>query len=149
MADIFDMERRREIMSSIRSKNTKPELLVFRYLTKSGVYHQRHYKTKHGFVVDLALPRKKKAVFIDGDFWHGRTIERVIARRGNDDFWTKKLLMNIERDLRQRKLLEENGWSIYAAWESDLIRKRTQSIELENIKRFLTSQVSDVPRSRR
>ena len=57
-------------MSKIRSKNTKLEVLVFRELRKRGVYFQKHYERVVG-KPDIALPRKRKAVFLDGDFWHG------------------------------------------------------------------------------
>lgn len=84
MADIFSSEKRREVMSRIRGKNTKAELIVFRYLRKEGVYFQKHYKRAPGSP-DIALPRKKRAVFIDGDFWHGKTIDRVMER-GPEDY---------------------------------------------------------------
>jgi DNA mismatch endonuclease (patch repair protein) len=126
-------------MSRIRGKNTKVEKLVFSYLRKEGVYFQRHYRTKQGIVLDIALPRKKKAVFIDGDFWHGRTVERVRERRGKDDFWTKKIERNIERDAEQAQTLLDNGWRFMRAWESDLTRKRTNQPALEKIADFLKS----------
>jgi len=138
MADIFDAAKRSEVMSSIRSKNTKVELLVFRHLRTEGVYFQKHYRTKFGVRVDIALPRKKKAVFIDGDFWHGRTIDKVMARRGANDFWTKKLQRNKERDKEQAQLLAANGWTFLRAWESEIVRKATQASALKRIKRFLT-----------
>lgn len=120
-------------MSRIRGKNTKPELVVYRYLRQRKIYFQKHYRSREGIVLDVALPRKKKVVFIDGDFWHGRTLDRVIERRGLEDFWTKKLLRNIERDEQQRTLLKKNGWQILCVWESDLIRKQTRQASLESI----------------
>lgn len=135
--DIFDPKKRSDIMSRIRGKNTKPELLVYRYLRRNKIYFQKHYRSKQKVVLDLALPRKKKAVFIDGDFWHGRTLERVLERRGEDDFWALKLRRNIERDFQQRTLLEANGWSILQVWESDLMKKKTQEQTLQRIADFL------------
>ncbi len=101
------------------------------------MYFQKHYRSREGIVMDLALPRKKKVVFIDGDFWHGRTLERVATQRGEDDFWTKKLRRNVERDEMQRNLLAENGWAVLSVWESELMRKKTQTESLERIIRFL------------
>lgn len=135
--DIFEPEKRSEIMSRIRGKNTKPELIVYRYLRRNKIYFQKHYKSKEGIVIDLALPRKKKAVFIDGDFWHGRTISKVIQRRGPDDFWSKKLERNIQRDKEQRAKLKSNDWKILSVWESDLIKKSNQQESLLRIVRFL------------
>lgn len=138
MTDIFDKEKRSYIMSRIRGKNTKVELLVYSYLQKRGIYFQKYYRNKKlGIRLDVALPRKKKAVFIDGDFWHGRTYAKILTRRGEDDFWTKKLRRNIERDLQQKALLENNGWTILRVWESDIVRKLTQEAELNKIAKFL------------
>jgi DNA mismatch endonuclease Vsr len=81
MADVFDPGKRSEVMAKIRSKNTKSEVLVFNYLRKNKIYFRKHYDKVLG-KPDNALLRKKKAVFIDGDFWHGRTLESLIKRRG-------------------------------------------------------------------
>ena len=124
-------------MSKIRGKNTKAELIAFRYLRTQGIYFQKHYKRAPGSP-DIALPRKKKAVFIDGDFWHGNTIDKVMER-GTDDYWTKKILRNIERDKEQEKLLDRRGWEILRIWERDILRKRTQQETLDKIKEFLVS----------
>lgn len=137
MADIFEPAKRSEIMSRIRGKNTKVELLVYAYLRKNNIYFQKHYRTRFGIRLDIAQPRKKKAVFVDGDFWHGRTMERVISRRGQDDFWTKKLKRNIERDAQQNELLLENGWTFMRVWESELTKKATQQSALTHIQDFL------------
>ena len=92
MTDIFDPQKRSEVMSKIKGKNTKAEVIVFRYLRANKIYFQKHYKRAPGSP-DISLPRRKRAVFIDGDFWHGRTIERLIERRGADmdDYWIKKI----------------------------------------------------------
>ena len=139
MADVFTIEKRSEIMSRIRSKNTKAELIAFKYLRKEGVYFQKHYSRAAG-KPDIALPRKKKAVFIDGDFWHGRSFDDVRRRRGDNDYWTGKIARNMERDLEQRQELAEKGWRIMSVWESDIARKRTCAGVLEEIKSFLTSE---------
>jgi DNA mismatch endonuclease (patch repair protein) len=137
MADIFDKGKRSHVMSLIRGKDTKVELLVFRYLRQNKIYFQKHYRTKEGIVLDVALPRKKKAVFIDGDFWHGRTLQSLRERRGKEDFWVKKMERNIERDKSQAEILSRNGWGVFRIWESDIIRKRTSEIYLKKIERFL------------
>lgn len=137
MADVFDAKKRSEIMSRIRSKNSRAELTAFRYLRKQGVYFQKHYARAPG-KPDIALPRKKLAVFIDGDFWHGRDYERVVNVT-KTDYWIKKIRANMERDERVRLELESSGWSVLRVWESDINRKRTCAEALELIKEFLTS----------
>lgn len=136
MADVFSPEKRREVMRLIKSKNSKAELTVFRYLKEKGVYFQKHYKRAPG-TPDIALPRKKRAVFVDGDFWHGRRLQETIERRGIDDYWTIKVLKNIDRDQRQMKELRAKGWKIMCVWESDINRKKTQEETLAKIKHFL------------
>ncbi len=136
MADMFSPSKRSEIMSRIRSKDTAAELMVFRFLRNDKVHFQKHYKRVPGSP-DIALPRKKRAVFIDGDFWHGRTYERVLAKYGPDNYWSKKIARNMERDEAQRLELKRLGWHIVAVWESDLMRKRTQADTLEFVRHFL------------
>lgn len=130
--DIYDSAKRSKIMASIKSKNTKPELLVFKYLRSQKVYFQRHYKRTLGSP-DIALPRKKKAVFIHGDFWHGRTLRDLEERRGKGDFWVRKISGNVERDERQISGLTELGWKVLVIWESDLKRKSTREAVLRSV----------------
>lgn len=128
-------------MSRIRSKNTKAELIVFRYLRANKIYFQKHYKRAPGNP-DIALPRKKRAVFIDGDFWHGRTLERFKEKRKDitDDYWIPKIMRNRERDRQQEASLKEAGWQILRVWDSDITRKRTREAELLKIVFFMTSK---------
>lgn len=123
-------------MRLIKSKNSKAELVVFKYLREQRIYFQKHYRRVPG-TPDLALPRKKKAVFIDGDFWHGKRLRETIERRGIDDYWTVKVLKNIKRDKKQRMTLRQNGWKVLAIWESDINRKKTREAELVKIAKFL------------
>lgn len=139
MADVFDPELRRRAMQSNKSKNTKPELIVFKYLRNQGIYFQKHYDKLPG-KPDVALPRKKKCVFIDGDFWHGRLLSKMLKLRAEDDPWIVKIRSNITRDLRQREDLKNKGWEILVIWETDLTRSSTQLIALERIKKFLISK---------
>lgn len=137
MADIFSAKKRSEIMSRIGSKNTAAELIVFAFLRKNRIYFQKHYKRAPG-KPDIALPRKKIAIFIDGDFWHGRTLEEIKQKRTNpDDFWIKKITQNVERDREQERLLLNLGWKILRVWETDLKRKRTRELTLQTIARHL------------
>lgn len=125
-------------MSRIRSKDTKPEKLVFAEMRKRGIYFQRHYARAPG-VPDLAKPRKKLAVFIDGDFWHGRELERVTKKHGEDSQWVRKLEANVRRDRDRERQLFDLGWSVLRIWESDLTRKSTRAAALDRIEAFLRS----------
>ena len=139
MTDKISPEARSFIMSRIRSKNTKAEIVAFTYLRKNRIYFQKHYKKVVG-QPDIALPRKKKAVFIDSDFWHGRTLAKLTARRGSsDDYWVRKISRNMERDISQRKKLRRDGWDVLIIWEEDIVKKRSREEALGKIKEFLTS----------
>jgi DNA mismatch endonuclease (patch repair protein) len=135
MVDKFDIATRSRIMSRIRGKNTSPERLVFRYLRQNNIYFQRHY-TKALGSPDIALPRKKKAVFIDGEFWHGYTLEK----RKNDlpMYWSEKIIRNVKRDRLYRKELKKNGWEVLRIWEHEL-NKKNREATLEKIRLFLTA----------
>lgn len=139
MADMFSQEKRSEIMSRIRSKNTAAEVLAFRYLRQNGIYFQKHYKRAIG-KPDIALPRKKRAVFIDSDFWHGKDYDRLVKSRPSDDYWVQKIGRNIERDNQVRTALISQGWQLFVVWEADIKRKRTRDITLQSIKDFLVAQ---------
>lgn len=136
MPDMFSPKKRSEIMSRIRSKETEAERIVFKYLRQNKIYFQKHYARAAG-KPDIALPRKKKAVFIDGDFWHGRDYKRIVASRPEGDYWPAKIAYNMERDARDRAELTEKGWKLLVIWESDIKRKRTRDSALEQIARFL------------
>lgn len=105
-------------MSKIRSKDTKVELQVFKALRKEGINFQRHYKKVSG-CPDIALPRKKIAIFIDGDFWHGRSFKSW-ENRLHSDYWKGKIRNNIKRDRKNSLLLKKNGWRIMRVWETQI-----------------------------
>jgi len=137
MTDIFTKEKRSEVMSKIRSKNTKAERIVFSYLRREKVYFQKHYGRALGSP-DVALPRKKRAVFVDGDFWHGRDFSKIKKRLGKNDFWINKIKRNMERDSVQREGLKEAGWKIMEIWEGEIQKKSCRINNLRKIKTFLS-----------
>ena len=105
-------------MSKIRSKETQIERIVYRYLRKQGIYFQKHYKKAPGFP-DVALPRKKIAIFIDGDFWHGNPAYYRIPKT-NAEYWERKIQRNIARDEEVVAELVRLGWRVIRFWESNL-----------------------------
>jgi len=127
MADVFTKEKRSEIMSRIRSKNTKAEVLVFKELRRKGIYFQKHYKRAIG-KPDIALPRKKKAIFIDGDFWHGYQFNKSKSRLPKD-YWLSKIEGNIIRDRKNRAKLRRQNWQILRVWEHELSKNFNKTID--------------------
>lgn len=123
-------------MSKIRSQNTTVEVLVFRALRKKGIYFQKHYKRAIG-KPDIALPRKKKAIFIDGDFWHGYQFSKQ-KKRLPKKYWVDKIEGNIKRDRRNRAKLRREGWKVLRVWEHEVIKQFDMTIL--KIIEFLESQ---------
>jgi len=113
-------------MSEIRSKNTKVELVVFRELRKRKIYFQKHYKKVAGSP-DIAIPRKKIAIFIDGDFWHGRNFKRE-KNRLPKIYWRKKIELNIARDKKNRARLKRQGWKVLKVWERDITKESQKNM---------------------
>lgn len=124
--DKFTKEKRSEIMSRIRSKNTKAESIVFKELRKQGIYFQKHYKRVSG-CPDIALPRKKIAVFIDGDFWHGYQFSKL-KRRLPKKYWLGKIERNVKRDKKNRSKLKKEGWKILRVWEHEMQKHFSETI---------------------
>lgn len=136
MVDPLSPEERSKHMAKIKGKNTSGERAVFSFLNKEHVYFQKHYKRAPG-TPDIALPRKKKAIFVDSEFWHGKTYEKLTASREADNYWVIKIANNMKRDKRQRDQLIKDGWRILVVWEKDLIRKSTSLKTLKGVKEFL------------
>lgn len=123
-------------MSRIRATNTQLEKKVFKHLQRKRIHFQRHYRRAPGNP-DIALPRKKKVVFIDGDFWHGWKFKESVKRLPKD-YWRGKIEGNIKRDEKNRRALKRDGWRVLRIWEHQLKRKEAET--LERIEKFLTSE---------
>ncbi len=124
--DVFSKKKRSEIMSKIRSKNTKIEILIFRELRKRKIYFQKHYKRAIGNP-DIALPRKKKAIFIDVDFWHGYQFSKF-KKRLPKKYWLAKIEKNIKRDKINRAKLRKDGWDVLRIWEHEVQKNLNEVI---------------------
>jgi DNA mismatch endonuclease, patch repair protein len=116
MVDTFSKEKRSKIMSSIHSKNTKPELCLRKSLWAKGLRYRVQYGKEK---IDIAFPSKKIAVFVDGCFWHGCPIHSHLPK-SNEEYWIPKLKKNIERDKAKNERLEAQGWKVLHFWEHEL-----------------------------
>ncbi len=125
--DVFTKKKRSEIMSKIRSENTKVERLVFHELRRRRIYFQKHYRGAKG-KPDVALPKKKKAIFIDGDFWHGRNFSRQ-RKRLPKKYWLAKIENNIKKDRKNRATLRRRGWKVLRIWEKEAIKNPEKEIK--------------------
>ena len=133
MADHLTKKQRSSLMSRVRPKNSKIELMVFAHLRKRGIYFQRHYKRAPG-TPDIARPSDRIAVFIHSDFWHGWQFPRW-SHRLSSDFWREKIATNRQRDQRKIRELRSMGWSVMVVWEHTL--KRDSERTLNKVSRFL------------
>lgn len=115
-------------MSSIGSKNTKPEIKVKKMFCNLGYRQYRLSTKKLKCKPDMVYVGMKKAVFVNGCFWHGHTCKKARLPETNFDFWKKKVKANQERDLRNYQELEEKGWSYLVIWECELKKKNENEI---------------------
>lgn len=130
MADIFSTEKRSWIMSRIRGKNTKIEIIIGELLSSNRIKFVQHPKIygNPDFLVG-----KRTAVFCDGDFWHGYLYAR--KKKPRKKFWRDKIEDNMRRDRQVSRKLRRDGYSVIRLWEHD-IEKRPH-VCLNRIVRFM------------
>lgn len=105
-----------KIMSGVHSKGTRPEVKLQKALWHNGIRYRKNYKAIPGSP-DIAITKCKIAIFVDGDFWHGKKIEQI---HSNKEYWIPKLKNNMERDKQVNDALTEMGWLVLRFWESQL-----------------------------
>lgn len=118
--DIVDTETRSRMMAGIKGRNTKPEMLVRRFLHANGYRFRLHRRDLPGSP-DIVLPKFMTCIFVHGCFWHRHPGCRYATTpKTNGDFWAKKFESNVERDIRSKAALEEAGWSVLVVWECEI-----------------------------
>ena len=151
MTDKMTPEQRHRCMSHIRSKDTKPELKVRRWLWSHGYRYRLNVKSVPG-KPDIVMRPYRTAIFVNGCFWHGHgvaeppvrslelkvnSLESVesggLASSGcckipstNREFWVEKIRRNQERDQENYRVLQENGWQVIVVWECQLTPKKME-----------------------
>lgn len=133
--DTIDQARRSELMSRIRSKDTKPELTVRQILHRLGYRFRLHRKDLPGRP-DIVLPRHRKIILVHGCFWHGHTCRLASKPKSNTGYWSDKIVKNKERDTRNLHALEEAGWTVLELWECDI--RKLEGLE-ERLAEFMQS----------
>lgn len=108
---------RSEVMASVGHKDTGPEMTLRRALWATGLRYRLHLRLPGR--PDLAFPRARVVVFVDGCFWHGCP-EHYRSPRSSREFWASKLARNVERDLCNDRILQEQGWLTIHVWEHDV-----------------------------
>jgi DNA mismatch endonuclease (patch repair protein) len=120
MSDPHSKEIRSYNMSMIRSKNTRPEMIVRKYLHKNGYRYKLHDLSLPG-KPDLVLVKYKTAIFVNGCFWHGHNGCRYyVIPKTRTEWWQAKLLKNKENDAQNFEELKSGSWKVICIWECEL-----------------------------
>lgn len=139
MADVHSKETRSYNMSRIKSKDTKPEMLVRKFLHKNGFRYRLHVKDMPG-KPDIVLPKYKTVIFIHGCFWHGHQgCKYYVVPKTRTEWWLNKINSNINNDIIAEEALKTLGWSIITIWECKLkkaIAEDTLTNLLANLKSY-------------
>lgn len=116
------------IMATIPQKNSKAEVALRRELHRRGLRYRVHRRGLPG-TPDIVFPREMVAIFVDGDFWHGRRLREADGEvwfekkfRQRPEYWRQKLERNIARDARDTATLRASGWLVMRLWEGDILR---------------------------
>ena len=124
--DNLTKAQRRKNMQNIRSAGTSPEKAVMRELRRLNIYFARNVRSITG-KPDIVFRRKKTAVFIDSDFWHGHP-SRYIKPKSNVLYWQDKVKRNKQRDKEVTRVLRKEGWKVLRFWERDINRNLTKCV---------------------
>lgn len=122
MTDIFPKNKRSEIMAKISGKESKPEIIVRKYLFTNGYRYRKNDKRFPG-KPDIVLPKYKTVIFIHGCFWHGHDCKASKLPETRMDFWKEKIKGNKERDIKNKEKLQLLGWKVIIIWQCSLINK--------------------------
>lgn len=142
MADNHSKEVRNMNMSHIRSKNSKPEELVRKYLFSKGFRYRKNVKTLPG-CPDIVLPKYKTVIFVNGCFWHKHDCPRFVWPSTNEEYWRPKIMGNVERDKRNLAELQQLGWTVLTVWECEL-KKKVIDATLEQLEKRLCEIGSEI-----
>jgi DNA mismatch endonuclease (patch repair protein) len=127
MADRLTPEQRSRCMSHIHSKDTKPEMIVRKYLFSQGYRYRLHVRKLPG-TPDMVLRKYHTVIFVNGCFWHGHEgCQYYVLPKTRTDYWRAKIERNKERDLKERLELKHLGWHVIQIWECQLKPKEREA----------------------
>jgi len=123
MADHLTKKQRSELMSKIRGKDTKPEMMVRSLLWRAGYRYRLHVSKLPGSP-DLVFPARKKVIFVNGCFWHGHKCRTNKLPKSRTKYWREKIARNKKRDTSNLRVLKRLGWDCLTIWECE-VKKQT------------------------
>lgn len=128
MTDTLSREDRSRVMAAVKSRNTKPEIKVRKWLHSQG-YRFRLHSSKLPGKPDIILPQYKIVIFVHGCFWHGHSgcsLARIPKTRS--EWWQSKFDKNAKRDAHNKTSLENLGWRVIVVWECEIKNDTFKSI---------------------
>ncbi|MGZ3754870.1 MAG: very short patch repair endonuclease [Mucilaginibacter sp.] len=139
MTDVHSKATRSYNMSRIRSKNTRPEMLVRQFLHKNGFRYRLHIKDLPG-KPDIVLPKYKTIIFVHGCFWHGHEgCKYYVVPKTRTEWWLNKIQTNTTNDTNAEKALAAAGWRVIKIWECELKKAKIKTTLL-NLLTQITAQ---------
>lgn len=140
--DIFTSEARSALMARIRGRDTKPEIIVRKFLFSRG-FRYRINDHRYPGSPDIVLPKYRTAIFVHGCFWHGHEGCKLFRYpKTNYQFWYEKVQRNRERDDQKIKFLEQQGWNVIVIWECQIKNLSKREDFLDGIER----EIRDIER---
>ena len=122
----MSIEQRHKNMAAVRSKDTKPEMVVRKYLWSRGFRYRVNNPRLPGHP-DIVLRKYRTCIFVNGCFWHGHEGCKYFRMpKTNTEFWERKISRNRERDREEQKLLARMGWHCITVWECELKGERRE-----------------------
>lgn len=116
----YTTKARSELMSKIRSEETKPEIKLRKMLWNLGIRYRKNVKKLPG-TPDIVIAKYRLIIFIDGEFWHGYNWKEKREKiKSNRDFWIPKIERNIQRDIQNNEMLRNLGWNVLRFWDSQI-----------------------------
>lgn len=132
-------KQRNRCMAAVKGKNTKPEMIVRKYLFSRGLRFRVQVRKLPG-TPDIVLPKYKTVIFVNGCFWHGHNgCKYFRLPKSNVEFWKEKIERNIERDKESMQALFDLGWKVVRVWECELRNKANRKDTLNKIYNSITT----------
>lgn len=144
MTDTMTPEQRHRTMAAIHGKNTKPEMIVRKFLWNNGFRYRLNHPRLPG-KPDIVLRKYRTCIFVNGCFWHKHEgCRHYLMPKTNSDFWSQKMIRNQQRDKEVQHKLARMGWHCIIIWECQLktnCRETTlKSLELTLNKIYLNDR---------
>lgn len=135
MVDVHSPNQRSFNMSRIKGKNTKPEMIVRKWLWQNGYRYRLHRKDLPG-KPDIVFAGRRKVIFVNGCFWHKHNCKYFKWPKSNTEFWRPKIEGNVRRDTDNFAALTAEGWDFMIVWECEIKEKNLEPL-WERVKAFL------------